>query len=167
MAKIATLHDNISYITPPPGPPIGGQYPKGKEFWVQGVIPSQLPPGLRGRVQNFVWDFWSRIVSDPLRGHWAHRNSAQKIFTDTKICFVLCAMRIYLVTGFPRPSTTVLETSVPSFSWCPTKGFGPLLPLELDLSIVRQFLLLVLRLLSHFIDGFKNTQSVKSHTPQG
>ena len=49
MAKIATLHHNKSYIPPPMGPPVRGQYSKGQGYCVRGVFIFPGPPGSRGR----------------------------------------------------------------------------------------------------------------------
>ena len=47
MAKIATLHDNNSYITPPLGSPVWGQYSIGLGYCVLGCLPYQVPRGPR------------------------------------------------------------------------------------------------------------------------
>ena len=45
MAKIATLHDNKSYIPPPMGPPVRGQYSKGQGPRIRGISLSDSPQG--------------------------------------------------------------------------------------------------------------------------
>ena len=45
MAKIATLHDNKSYIPPPMGPPVQGQYSKGQGPRIRGISLSGSPQG--------------------------------------------------------------------------------------------------------------------------
>ena len=45
LAKIEKLCDNKIYIAPVPGPPIRGQYSKGRGYRVRGDLSFQLPQG--------------------------------------------------------------------------------------------------------------------------
>ena len=108
IAKIVTLHDNIwiSSILPHPRA-VRNQYPKGKgPRGRPGVIPFQHPPGLRGRAHNFVRDSLSRIVSDPLRGHWVPmhaKNNGFLIFCLNRVVF-LNVLVFYRDFSIPKPS---------------------------------------------------------------
>ena len=55
MAKIATLHDNNSYITPPLGSPVRGKYSKGQGYCVRGFLPFQVPRGPRDGGVHISW----------------------------------------------------------------------------------------------------------------
>ena len=74
MAKIANLGDNKVYIVPASGPPIRGQYSKGRSSRFQGDLYFQLPqgPGDEGVLRSGISK--SLIVRDPLRGQHGQTN---------------------------------------------------------------------------------------------
>ena len=61
MAKIAISSDNNSYITPPPGPPVRGQYSIGLSLRIRGIYLSGSP---LGPVQARLF-----LVPDPVINH--------------------------------------------------------------------------------------------------